>query len=95
MNWGDGCEGCGAGSWAWLLRLVMMAAFWGGVIWLIVTLVRRSREHPRPVTPSRAAPGAQRPDPEEVLHERFARGEVDVEEYHERVDALRAARRQG
>jgi hypothetical protein len=30
--------------------------------------------------------------PEEVLHERFARGEIDSTDYHEKLDALQEQR---
>ena len=35
--------------------------------------------------------GETRPTPEQVLAERFARGEVDEEEYRRRLDTLRGA----
>jgi putative membrane protein len=38
-------------------------------------------------------PGPQRPDAEEVLADRLARGEIGAEEYEQRLHALRAARR--
>ncbi|MFG2907794.1 SHOCT domain-containing protein [Kitasatospora sp. NPDC048286] len=35
--------------------------------------------------------GGQRPAPEQLLAERFARGEIDAEEYRHRLDTLRSA----
>lgn len=68
-------------SWgAWLLMTLGMVAFWGLVIWAIVSLVRSG--------PS--APTAERPSAEQILAERFARGEIDGDEYHRRLDALRS-----
>jgi uncharacterized membrane protein len=34
--------------------------------------------------------GSPRRDPKEILEERFARGEIDVDEYRARMDILRA-----
>lgn len=34
---------------------------------------------------------AELPTPEQLLAERFARGEVDEQEYHRRLDTLRTA----
>lgn len=77
MNWGDGSWGWGA----WLMMTVFMLGFWGLVAWVIVTLVRG---------PS----GNQHQDrsAEDILAERFARGEIDKDEYTQRRDALRSAR---
>jgi uncharacterized membrane protein len=48
-----------------------------GTCWVIVVIARR-----RNATPS--APTAQ-----DILAERHARGEIDAEEYHRRLDDLR------
>jgi putative membrane protein len=56
-----------------------MIAFWGLVIWGIVALLRR---------PGDSRP--ERPDPERILAERYARGEIDEEEYHRRLQTLRS-----
>ncbi len=44
---------------------------------------------------NRPAGGTQpaRPDPEEILAERFARGELSVEDFHDRRAALRESER--
>ena len=52
-NWGYGMDG---GGW-WIAMALMMAVFWGGLIWLGVTLLHRSNhptQPPTPTTPSRA-----------------------------------------
>ena len=70
--------------WGWGLMSFSMLAFWGLVIWGIVALFRR---------PADRGPGdgrSERPDPERILAERFARGEIDEEEYHRRLQALRS-----
>lgn len=53
--------------------------------WLIVTQLRRE--------PGAPVPPAALPDAEHVLADRFARGEMDAEEYEQRLRTLRAARR--
>ncbi|WP_326969021.1 SHOCT domain-containing protein [Arthrobacter sp. CG_A4] len=64
--------------------VLMMLVFWGGVVTVVVLLLRR--------TPPREGPGPARPphyDAELILHERFARGEIDETEYAARRSALR------
>jgi putative membrane protein len=56
--------------WGWLLMTLGMLGFWGLLIALVVALVRR------PGAPD----GQQHPGPEELLAERFARGEVDADQ---------------
>jgi len=58
-----------------------MVAFWGAVIWGIVYLVR-GRDEPRHRAHSDDKPAI------DLLEERFARGEIDNEEFRERRDAL-------
>jgi putative membrane protein len=64
----------------WWVMGVMMMAFWVVLIAVVVWLVVR-----RPDVPG--APPANRA--REILAERYARGEISTEEYHERLDALR------
>jgi putative membrane protein len=69
---------CGAGF-LWPLGIVVHLAFWALVIGGIVWLVRRgTRWHP-------AGTGHRSGD---VLAERFARGEIDRDEYLERRSVL-------
>lgn len=67
-------------SWgAWLLMVAMMLGFWALVIWAVTSFVRGGRAGlPR---------GA-----EDVLAERFARGEIDEDEFQRRREVLRAGR---
>ncbi len=69
--------------WGWALMSLSMLVFWGLVIWGVVALFRRSGDG----RPERQ----ERPDPERVLAERFAAGEIDEEEYHRRLQTLRSA----
>jgi putative membrane protein len=67
-------DGWGWGG--WLISTVMMLVFVGAVALVVVALVRQ--------------PGGGRPeDPERILADRFARGEIDEDEYKRRRYALR------
>ena len=65
-------------EWGW----VMMAGWWLILIVAIVLLVRG------PLT--RRADEPAGPNAEAILAERFARGDIDADEYHGRLAALRA-----
>ncbi len=78
-GWGSHMWGS---SWGWWMGLVMVA-FWGAVIWFVVTPSRGRDARPRqpqgdPADKARA-----------VLAERLARGDIDPAEYRERLDTLR------
>ena len=83
MHYQDWNGGWGAGG--LLFMGLMMLVFWGGLAWVIVTLLRRpisSRDADRP-PPQQAAPTATA-----LLDERLARGDIDVEDYRARREAL-------
>ena len=63
-------------DWIWMTS--MMVIFWGVVAVLVIALIRRTG-------PTVAAP---RDTPEETLRQRLARGEIDIEEYQQRIEAL-------
>jgi putative membrane protein len=73
----------GAGWGWWLLMSVGMVAFWAGVVYLVVWLVRG-------VPPSRRQqPTDTSSDPPlELLQRRLAAGEISVDEYNERRELL-------
>jgi putative membrane protein len=83
MGWyGDHMTG-----WGYFLMGSSTLAFWVLVVAAVVLLTRSSNggtgggsRHPK-----RAA------TPDQILAERFARGEIDEEEYRRRLDALRRA----
>jgi putative membrane protein len=73
-------------GWAWVAMTVGMIVFWGLLITLAVVLVRGLNR------PADQAYGP-RPSPQQLLAERFARGEIDEEEYRRRLGALSGADR--
>ena len=74
-------------GWGWVGMTIGMVIFWGLVITAIVLLVRGVIGDEQPT----AAPAPA--DAEQLLAERFARGEIDEQEYRSRLAALREARR--
>ena len=77
MGW-HGQGGNWNGWWA-LAWVCWMLIIWGWIAALAVFVVRRWRRSPR--RPATA--------PEEILAERYARGEITTEEYQERLAVLR------
>ena len=70
-------------GWGWVLTSVGMVVFWGILITVVVLLVRSPRAAAQP-------PGEPtvRLTPEQVLAERFARGEIDEADYTGRLATL-------
>lgn len=56
---------------------LMMIAFWGGITWVVVTLLRHGARPPNPHPSEPTAPTPTRLTPTEILAERLARGEID------------------
>ena len=71
--------------WGWLAMTAGMVVFWGLVISGVVVLVRYT-------VPGQGSTAPAAPSPEQVLAERFARGEIDEAEYRQRLDTLRTSR---
>jgi putative membrane protein len=77
----------GMGGWGYGLMALGFVVFWGLVIVGLVVLVRYlRRDHPASTAPQPPS------SPEQVLGERFARGEIDEEEYLRRMEVLRGGR---
>jgi putative membrane protein len=77
MDWADGGS---SWSWWWMLPMMMfMVLLVGAVIWAVIAATRSGN--------NALAPSSQR-TAEDILNERYARGEIDSAEYRERIDAL-------
>ena len=82
MWWNEGLSGG-----VWILMTLFMVAFWGLVVFGIVAIFRGLAVGGRTTNPPLER------DPEQILHERFARGEIDPEEYHAAQQALFTGKR--
>jgi putative membrane protein len=69
---------------SWLVMALMFLMFWGVVVSLVIYLVRRGhvRNDADQIRPAHH-------EAERILTERFARGEIDEEEFTKRRSALR------
>jgi len=65
----------------WLLMGLAMVAFWGLIAYVVLTLFRGG-------SANTSVKGADPTDPRRILDERLARGDIQVEEYQARTDAL-------
>lgn len=73
----------GMGGWGYALMALSTVVFWGLLVTAIVLAVRSAGRT------ARTDRVHSQPTAEEVLAQRFARGEIDAEEYHSRLDTLR------
>ncbi|KIE23812.1 hypothetical protein LK08_28115 [Streptomyces sp. MUSC 125] len=90
-------DGWGWGG--WFVMTVLMVLFWAVLIGGVVALVRyfsgtRHHQQPGPQWPSGESRdgGGQDRRAENLLAERFARGEIDEDEYKRRLTTLREHR---
>lgn len=77
-------------AWMWVfgpLTMVLWIGLAAVLVWWLVGLANRRAQPPDP--PVRKDPSG----PEEVLAMRFARGEIDSDEYRERLDHVRGRHR--
>ncbi len=89
-----GCCGTGwfgnFGSFGWIgfaLNLLILSAFVIGLVVFILWLVRRLRgDGPNAYAPTMAGPGQT--SPEEILAIRYARGEIDRDQFKKMVSDL-------
>jgi putative membrane protein len=75
MDWND----WSGGTWVWMT--LMMVVFWGLAIAAGVYIVRA-------LSSQRQTPDQGATTPQEILAERFARGEIDADEYERRRTTL-------
>ncbi len=85
MMWWYG-NGNGTDGWGYTLMAVSMVLFYGLVIVGVITMVRYLGRRDRSIATAR-------PTAEQVLAERFAQGEIDEQEYRQRLDVLRGGPR--
>jgi len=80
MMWGNGMGGWG------MALMTMSNLLFLGLILVGVVFVVRASGYGKPATPS--GPTVRLPTPQQLLSERFARGEIDEEEYSQRLRVL-------
>lgn len=76
MGWWDWDSGSWLGMGAWMVVALVIAIV---IAWLVIRLAGGDQ--------GRAAPPAPE-TPDEILRQRFARGEIDAEEYRQRSAVL-------
>ena len=90
---GDGWmwnHGWGWGWGGWIVMGLLMVVFWAVVITLVVLAIRYFTSDRSSAGATRAAPAPSRA--EDLLAERLARGEIDADEYRQRMALLREHR---
>jgi len=75
-------DGWGWGAGGFLLMVLMMMLVWGAIIATVVWAIRQFR--PREAGAESASMSAMR-----ILEDRFARGEIDADEFQRRREILR------
>ena len=83
MWWNDG-----PGTAGWIVMSLVLVAFWG-LLLLAGVVAWRSVDRDRR---SASGAGSERSTAQRVLDERFARGEIDEDEYRHRDELLRSGR---
>lgn len=73
----------GMGWGGWVVMTIAMVAFWALVVVAVISIFRGSQRQTETFADHR--------DPMQILDERFARGEIDADEYHARGKVLRAS----
>ena len=86
-------NGYAMSGWGWLLMTLGMLGFWALVAVLALALLRRpGQPHQQPQPDQQPQPGQpdqqSRPGAEEILAQRLARGELDPDEYRQRLQIL-------
>ncbi len=72
----------------WIVAIVVMVLFWGAVAAIVIALLR-NRNHPHHQTADLSNVNPSTISAERILHDRFARGEIDEDEYTRRHDLLK------
>ena len=82
VMWGGNWDGWGGG----LFMVLTMLIVWGGLVWLVVYAIRASSRSDGRSTDGRSGDRSAI----QILEERFARGEIDRNEFEERRRVLRS-----
>ncbi|MED4041060.1 hypothetical protein [Niallia taxi] len=77
--WNNGTECLGGGFPMMMFGGVFMLVFWGLVIWLIVLAIRKLSSGDKSSQTDKAV---------EILKQRYSLGEIDTEEYRQRLHEL-------
>ena len=77
-------NGYAMSGWGWLLMTLGMLGFWTLVAVLALALLRRPGQSDQQRQPGQPP----RPGAEEILAERLVRGELDPDEYRQRLQTL-------
>ena len=80
MDWHTGAWSAGD----WVAMSLMMAAFWGIIAALVVWVVHSLSNKPSPTSSSQRQPAS----PDDVLADRFARGDINEDEFTSRRAVL-------
>lgn len=80
-----GWYGDGPGWAGWIVMTLLMLAFWALLIFGGLAIYRSAKRDDR-------SAGSDKADAEQLLDERFARGEIDAEDYQQRRELLHTGR---
>lgn len=75
----------------WIVIILVMVAFSGILAWAVVSLIRQRDGQRLGGVPLPPTGGTSSPNPLQILDERLARGEIEIDEYTRRRDLLRGA----
>ncbi|MEO5876301.1 MAG: hypothetical protein ABIS86_21855 [Streptosporangiaceae bacterium] len=88
MDWNDG----GMSGWGYALMTLSMVMFWSLVVFAVISLVRSGNRTGQQHHHHDTAPPSP---PEQLLAERFARGEIEADDYGQRLAVLRGGHQEG
>ena len=78
----------------WILMPLSMIAFWGGIIWFAVAAIQRPNHNQHSVSPEKSALSSPSNDSQnsarEILEMRLAKGEIELDDYRQRLNALQS-----
>ncbi|WP_170006064.1 SHOCT domain-containing protein [Bacillus fonticola] len=79
MMWNNGADCLGGGFPMMFGGGLLMLLFWGLIIWLVIYAIRKWSPTDRSNSSDKAV---------EILKQRYSRGEIDTEEYRQRLREL-------